>query len=42
MNQMLPDAFCYASLIGFQPDEELVDMTGSKAGGSTLILAHST
>jgi hypothetical protein len=27
-----PDASHYASFINFQPDDELVDMTGSKGG----------
>jgi hypothetical protein len=33
-----PNASQYVSLIGFQPDEELVDMTGSKAGALNMHL----
>ena len=33
-----PDASRYASLIGFQPDDELVEMTGSKAGALNMHL----
>ena len=33
-----PDASHYASLIGFKPDNELVDLTGSKAGALNVHL----
>jgi len=35
-----PDASHYASLIGFQPNIELVEMTGSKAGALNVHLEH--
>jgi hypothetical protein len=35
-----PDASRYASLVGFQPDDELLEMTGSRAGALNLHLEH--
>src|SRR6266446_1285774 len=35
-----PDASRYASLVGFQPDCEFVEMTGSKAGALNMHLEH--
>jgi hypothetical protein len=35
-----PDASRYASFVGFQPDEELLEMTGSRAGALNMHLEH--
>ena len=35
-----PDASRYASLVGFQPDDELIEMTGSRAGALNMHLEH--
>ena len=35
-----PDPSYYASFINFQPDDELVDMTGSKGGALNMHLEH--
>jgi len=35
-----PDASHYASLICFKPDDELVDLTGSKAGALNVHFEH--
>ena len=35
-----PDASRYASLVGFQPDDELLEMTGSRAGALNMHLEH--
>ena len=36
----VPDASHYASLICFKPDDELVELTGSKAGALNVHLEH--
>lgn len=35
-----PDPSCYSSLVGFQPDNALVEMTGSRAGALNMHLEH--
>lgn len=41
-----PDASRYVSLVGFQPDDELVELTGSKAGALNMhlerVFGHAT